>query len=431
MPGRSAVAPSLRERLGSVPGLSDLPPDAIDALLRVAEEGDTGEAQRVYGEEDSVQHLYVVQTGSVRLERAGSSAEPVRWAGPGEAFGWHALTGFRGERATSEGRATLLRIPETALVEALGSEPARRDLLRASVTGCPARRRERGARSARASARRWLRDGAESALRSLRSPAPYRRLLGYALFFGGWYLAVEALALPRFDRLPGLTEVAREWLSKDPTFGLSIYTPEYYAHIASSLSRVGIAFFLATAMGVPVGLAFGASTTFREYAFPIFELLRPVPIPAWIPLAIIVFSGTEAPVIFLTLLASFFATALNTYLGVRSIDPKYILAARCLGARPWQVFRHIIVPGSLPFVLTGLQISIGVAWFSIAAAEMCSGQFGLGYVINTSYTMVKFPTVVIGMLTLGVLGFATSALVRLVGERLVVWRARELSMERP
>jgi ABC-type nitrate/sulfonate/bicarbonate transport system permease component len=264
----------------------------------------------------------------------------------------------------------------------------------------------------------------------LRSPAPYRRLLGYVLFFGGWYLAVEAWALPHFDRLPGITEVVHEWLSKDPTFGLSIYTPEYYAHIGSSLRRVGIAFFLATLMGVPVGLALGSSTIFREYVFPIFELLRPVPIPAWIPLAILVFSGTEAPIVFLTFLASFFATALNTFLGVRSIDPQYVLAARCLGASSSQVFRHVVVPGALPFVLTGLQISVGVAWFSIAAAEMCSGQFGLGYVINTSYTEVKFPTIVIGMLTLGILGFATSALVRLVGERLVVWRARELSMER-
>jgi NitT/TauT family transport system permease protein len=260
-----------------------------------------------------------------------------------------------------------------------------------------------------------------------RSPGPYLTLLGYALFLGAWYLAVELLALPRFAKLPGLTQVVHEWLSRDPTFGLSIHTPIYYHHIWVSLRRIGIAFSLATALGVPVGLLLGWSTTFREYVFPVFEVLRPIPILAWVPLAIVIFSGSETPVVFLAFLASFFATALNTLLGVRSIDAHYVLAARCLGASRAQVFRHVIVPGALPFIFTGLQISIGVAWFSLAAAEMVSGQFGLGYLINTSYTMVQYPTIIIGMLTLGLVGYATSAAVRFVGGRLMTWRTRELA----
>jgi NitT/TauT family transport system permease protein len=260
-----------------------------------------------------------------------------------------------------------------------------------------------------------------------RSPKPYLTLLGYALFLGAWYVAVELLALPRFAKLPGLTQVVHEWLSRDPTFGLSLHTPVYYQHIWVSLRRIGIAFSLATALGVPVGLLLGWSTTFREYVFPVFEVLRPIPILAWVPLAIVIFSGSETPVVFLAFLASFFATALNTLLGVRSIDAQYVLAARCLGASRGQVFRHVIVPGALPFIFTGLQISIGVAWFSLAAAEMVSGQFGLGYLINTSYTMVQYPTIIIGMLTLGLVGYATSAAVRFVGGRLMTWRTRELA----
>ena len=77
----------------------------------------------------------------------------------------------------------------------------------------------------------------------------------------------------------------------------------------------------------------------------------------------------------------------------------------CLGASRWQMFRHVIVPGALPFIFTGLQISVGVAWFSLVAAEMVSGQFGLGYLINTSYTMVRYPTIVIAMITLGIVGY--------------------------
>ena len=88
----------------------------------------------------------------------------------------------------------------------------------------------------------------------------------------------------------------------------------------------------------------------------------------------------------------------------------------------------MIVPGALPFIFTGLQISIGVAWFSLVAAEMVSGQYGLGYVINTSYTMVRYPTIVIGMITLGIVGYVTSAVVRLVGDYMMQWRARELSL---
>jgi NitT/TauT family transport system permease protein len=107
---------------------------------------------------------------------------------------------------------------------------------------------------------------------------------------------------------------------------------------------------------------------------------------------------------------------------VRSIEEPYLLAARCLGASRWQVFWHVVVPASLPFIFTGLQISVGVAWFSLVAAEMVSGQFGLGYVINTSYTMVQYPTIIIGMVTLGIVGYMTSAAVRLVGDRLTAWR---------
>lgn len=260
------------------------------------------------------------------------------------------------------------------------------------------------------------------------SPKPYLMLLGFSLFLGFWVLSVQIWKLPRFAEMPGLTDVIKEWVSSDPIYGTSIYTHEYYQHIWVSVRRVAIAFFLATTLGVPLGLFLGWSKKFREYVFPVFEVLRPIPILAWVPLAIIMFSSTESPVIFLTFLASFYATALNSMLGVRSIDESYIRAAACLGAGKWQVFKQVIIPGALPFVFTGLQISVGVAWFSLVAAEMVSGEFGLGYLINTSYTMVRYPTIVIGMVTLGVVGYITSAMVRMVGDYLMTWRVRELAL---
>jgi len=120
---------------------------------------------------------------------------------------------------------------------------------------------------------------------------------------------------------------------------------------------------------------------------------------------------------------------LNTLLGVESIDEAYFRAAGCLGSKPRQVFWHVVVPGSLPFIFTGLQISMGVAWFSLVAAEMVSGDYGLGYMILASYMNNVTVPMVIGMLTLGFVGWFTSALVRMTGNRLMQWRTRALALE--
>ena len=256
----------------------------------------------------------------------------------------------------------------------------------------------------------------------------YLMLVGFLAFLAFWHFAVDVWRLPRFSQMPGLFSVLKEWLNPDPVYGLSIYTAEYYTHIFASCVRVFVAFALATILGVPLGLFMGWSTKVREYVFPVFEMLRPIPILAWVPLAIIMFTGLETPVIFLAFLASFFVTTLNTMLGVESIDESYFRAAQCLGANDRQVFTNVVIPGAMPFIFTGLQISIGVCWFSLVAAEMVSGQYGLGYVINNSYTNVRYPTIIIGMVTIGFVGYATSAMVRVIGNRLMQWRMREIAM---
>src|SRR5437764_13523743 len=137
----------------------------------------------------------------------------------------------------------------------------------------------------------------------LKSPRPYLMLLGFALFLAAWYLAVEVWKLPRFREMPGITAVVKEWLARSPTYGLSIYTEEYYKHIAMSVWRIGQAFFLATLLGVPVGLLLGWSKAFKEYVFPLFELLRPIPVLAWVPLAIVMFTATESAAVYLAFFA--------------------------------------------------------------------------------------------------------------------------------
>jgi len=242
---------------------------------------------------------------------------------------------------------------------------------------------------------------------------------GIVLFVLAWYATTELFKLPRFEKLPGPLAVWQEFTSTDPDFGTSLFTPQYYMHIWWSILRILAAFGLATALGVPLGLFMGWSKAFKDYTFPILELLRPIPVLAWVPLAILMWSGREAPIIFLAFLASFFATVLNTLLGVESIDESFFRAARCLGAKPHHIFFKVVIPGALPFIFTGLQIGMGVAWFSLVAAEMLSGEYGLGYLIWDSYVLSQYSVIVIAMGTLGLVGYLCSAAIRLVGRQLM------------
>ena len=262
----------------------------------------------------------------------------------------------------------------------------------------------------------------------LKSPRPYLMISGLLLFLLFWYLTTEVLKLPRFEKLPGPSVVAEQWFSRDPGYGISIYTPEYYSHIWRSILRVLQAFGLATILGVPLGLFMGWKKTFKDYTFPILETLRPIPMLAWVPLAILMWPGREAAIIYLTFLAAFFATTLNTLLGVESIDEAYFRAASCLGSKPRHIFFRVVVPGALPFIFTGLQISMGVSWFSLVAGEMLAGEYGLGYLIWNSFILVQYPVIVIAMVTLGFIGWGSSALIRFVGTLLMKWKVREAAL---
>lgn len=250
---------------------------------------------------------------------------------------------------------------------------------------------------------------------------------GFVLFVGIWHLCVSVLKLPWFNRLPGPLEVVGEWLSPNPTHGISIYTRDYYTHILYSTYRALSAFVLATLLGVPFGLLMGWNRKFYDYSFPLVELIRPIPPLAWVPLAILVLPGSEPAVIFVTFLVAFFVTALNTLLGVESIEENYFRAARCLGAGNKEILFDVVIPGALPFIFTGLQISMGAAWFSLVAGEMIAAQYGLGFLIWDSYSVIAYPVIVIGMATLGLIGWISSALVRMAGRKLMAWRQAELA----
>jgi NitT/TauT family transport system permease protein len=413
--------------------------DASGAFLAriaaIARPARYGAGKRIYAAGDAADDIVIVASG--RVEHA--MQDEIKRLGRGGVVGWAGLLQEQIKHlatVTATEPTEVLRMNTEALVGLLESEPLEGGRAMERFAGMI--QREFGVPASLARVRRLSSPLSEEMSKTaltmyraslwLKSPRPYLMLIGFALVLGFWYLAVEVWKLPRFREMPGITTVIKEWISPNPTYGLSLYTEEYYQHILVSIWRVTKAFLLATVTGVAFGLLLGWSRAFKEYVFPVFEMLRPIPILAWVPLAIVMFIATESAVVFLAFLASFFATALNTMLGVQSIDESYIRTAHCLGADRWQVFRHVIIPGSLPFIFTGLQISIGVSWFSLVAAEMVSGQYGLGYVINTSYVMVRYPTIVIGMVTLGIVGYITSAMVRVAGDYMMEWRVRELAL---
>ncbi len=266
----------------------------------------------------------------------------------------------------------------------------------------------------------------EQVLRTLTSRSFLLKAAGFVVVIVFWQLSTKTLSLPWFNRLPSPWECLIEWLSPDPYFGISIYTPDYYWHIVFSTYRATAAFLLATLLGVPFGLLMGWSRKFYDYSFPLVELIRPIPPLAWVPLAILVLPVDEMAVLFVTFLVAFFVTTLNTLLGVESIDESYFRAARCLGASKKNLLFDVVLPGAMPFIFTGLQISMGAAWFSLVAGEMIAAQYGLGFLIWDSYSLVQYPVIIIGMVTLGVIGWASSAIVRAVGRKLMAWREREL-----
>ncbi|MGD8527027.1 MAG: ABC transporter permease [Thioalkalispiraceae bacterium] len=191
-----------------------------------------------------------------------------------------------------------------------------------------------------------------------------------------------------------------------------IVTEEFYKHIGASLQRIGIAFGMASLLGITIGVLMGRSRLFSGIMMPYIEILRPIPAVAWIPLAILMLPTEESSIIYITFLGAFFPVVLNTVHGVEQTSGSLIRAAQSLGASKLMIMWHVTLPGALPSIMAGLAIGMGVAWFSLLAGEIISGQYGIGYFTWNSYTLVEYPNIIIGMLTIGGLGTLSTWLVK-------------------
>lgn len=197
----------------------------------------------------------------------------------------------------------------------------------------------------------------------------------------------------------------------------------FSTNIGNSLRRIFLGFFVALLSGVGLGLVIGRYRIVKQLLMPAIEVLRPIPAIAWVPLSIMLWPTTESSIVFITFIGAFYPILLNTVDGVESLDGVLLRAGRCLGASEAQLFWHVILPGVLPNIFTGLAVGMGVAWVSLIAAEMIAGQYGVGYYTWEAYSLVNYPAIVLGMITIGALGLICSGAIRLVGQFSMPWLA--------
>jgi len=200
-----------------------------------------------------------------------------------------------------------------------------------------------------------------------------------------------------------------------------LQSPRLWAHIGASLYRVFTGFLAAALLGIVLGLAVGRSRWAEDIFLPPLEVLRPIPAVAWIPLAVLMFPSSELSMIFITFTGALFPILLSTIHGVEGVDPRLIASARSLGSGRRAIFTDVVLPAAAPSIVTGLAIGMGTCWFCLVSAEMISGQFGIGYYTWESYTLQKYPDIVVGMLIIGIFGMGSSALIKFVGRLLMPW----------
>jgi NitT/TauT family transport system permease protein len=245
------------------------------------------------------------------------------------------------------------------------------------------------------------------------------RLLSLAAGILLWHLACvyNFDFFIRFQNVPAPLVVATAFINH-------LQESTFFIHILVSMQRILIGFALATAIGIVLGVLMGRSKIVRDIVTPYIEVIRPIPAVAWIPLAILMWPTEESSIIYITFLGALFPIILNTVHGVEQTPEVLVRAAQTLGASRLQIFWHVTMPAALPSIATGLAIGMGVSWFSLLAGEIISGQYGIGYFTWNAYSLIKYPDIIVGMLTIGTLGTLSTMAVRKLTQPLLAWQRK-------
>lgn len=235
-----------------------------------------------------------------------------------------------------------------------------------------------------------------------------------------WQLltSYDVVAWLRFSRIPGPVEVLQ-------AFRVQLASATYYQDLAQSVIRILSGFALAAIAGIGLGVLLARSTWAADVFQPLLEIARPIPAIALVPVAILLFPTNEQGIVFITATAAFFPILVSTRHAVRALPTVWEDALLTMGGSRLRVLWSVVLPGIVPGVFGGLSVGMGVAWICVISAEMISGDFGLGYRTWQAYTIVDYPNVLVGMLSIGAIGWLTSGCVELVGRRLTRWLSSE------
>jgi nitrate/nitrite transport system permease protein len=243
-------------------------------------------------------------------------------------------------------------------------------------------------------------------------------VLGILMFIGLWSIVAASST-----NLPG---PAKTWLSAVQVFSDPFYQkgPNDQGigwNILSSLKRVGIGFGMAALVGIPLGFLIGRVAFINGMISPIISLLRPVSPLAWLPIGLLVFKAANPAAIWVIFISAIWPLIINTAVGVSRVPQDYLNVAKVLDLSPWKVISKILLPATLPYILTGIRLSIGVAWLVIVAAEMLTGGVGLGFWVWDEWNNLNVEHIIIAIFIVGIVG--------LLLEQLLVFIAKKFSYE--
>ncbi|MCK4795495.1 MAG: ABC transporter permease subunit, partial [Desulfobacteraceae bacterium] len=237
-----------------------------------------------------------------------------------------------------------------------------------------------------------------------------------------WYIITVILELVPPLFLPSPIEILHTFymLFKEGYREISIFN-----HILLSLMRVLGAFLIACLIGIPLGILMAMNRTIEGMFDPLIELYRPVPPIAMIPLFIIWLGIGEMSKIGIIFISIFAVIVINTISGVKAITQTKIWAAQSLGADKWKLFWHIIFPGALPHILTGMRVGTGFGWTTLVASEMIAAASGIGWMTLNARRFLRTDIIICGVIIMGIIGFLLDRGLRVLEARAVPWKGKE------
>ncbi|MDD4701420.1 MAG: ABC transporter permease [Desulfovibrio sp.] len=241
-------------------------------------------------------------------------------------------------------------------------------------------------------------------------------VLSLATFFFGWQALVTYGIIPN-ELLASPTQVFQAFLDKlhDPMPDGAVLS----THIWTSIKEAFLGYSLSLLVGIPLGLAMGWFKIVEGLVRPIFELIRPIPPIAWIPLTVFWFGIDLTGKVFIIWIAGIVPCVINSYVGVRMTNPALIQMARTYGANDWQIFKGLCIPSALPMVFGALQIALAYCWTNLVGAELLAADSGLGFLITMGGRLIRPDIVLLGMICVGLSGAAIGVVIDYIEKTLL------------